>query len=346
VTAPAAGALDFPWPGVPEPGEAWQVAPGVLWARLPLPFRLDHVNVWLIDEDDGWTVIDTGCVTDASRLAWGRLLAGPMKGGRIRRVIATHGHVDHIGMSGALVQRFDAVFATTFAEWAWARFSHIHDVPEAAETLRAHLVRAGFDEAATGHLMVNRRGFVDLSSPVPGSLAEIRDRETLVMAGRPWEVAVTGGHAYQHCSFHDRASRVLIVGDQVLPRISPAITVYELVPDADPLADFLRSFARFADVADDALILPSHGRPFRGLHCRIAELETHHRQRLDATLVHLRETRTAAQLTRLLFPHVEGPEQTAFALGETLAHLNHLLHRGEAEAIAAPGAATRYRVPA
>jgi glyoxylase-like metal-dependent hydrolase (beta-lactamase superfamily II) len=339
-----ADTLVYPWSGVPEPGEAWQVAPGVLWARMPLPFRLNHVNIWLIEEEGGWTVIDTGCVTPVARDAWDALLAGPMQGRPIKRVIATHGHVDHIGMTGELVRRFDAEFVATFAEWAWSRFSHIHDVPDAIETLHAHLMRNGFDESYAQKLITNRRGFVDLSTPLPGALTAIRDRDQFRMGGRRWEVIVSGGHSHEHCAFHDPASGVLIVGDQVLPKISPAISVLETMPDADPLEDFLHSFERFAQVAEDALVLPSHGRPFRGLHGRIAELRAHHEIRLDATRELLQEPRTGFQLTRLLFPHVEGVEQTGFALGETLAHLNYLRHRQQAEVIAENSPALRFRL--
>lgn len=334
--------LDHPWKDVPAPGEARLVAPGLLWARLPLPFRLNHVNVWLLEEDDGWTVIDTGCVTPAIRQAWEDLLAGPMGGARISRVVATHGHVDHIGMTGELVQRFDADFAASFAEWAWARLSHIHDMPGADSTLQGYLQRSGFDEAQTAVMLASRRRFIDMSTPLPGWLSEFRDRQTIRLGGRDWEVITAGGHSYEHSSFYDRQNGILIAGDQILPKISPAITVYEMVPRADPLDDFLQSFLRFADIAEDALVLPSHGLPFYGLHRRIADLQAHHHDRLAVTLDLLRAPRTGVELTREMFPHVEGPEQTGFALGETLAHVNHLVRRGQVELIPDDGTGLRY----
>lgn len=338
------GQLEFPWAEAPERGLACRVAPGILWARLPLPFRLNHVNVWLIEEDGGWTVIDTGCATPEIIETWEALLAGPMRGGRITAVVATHGHVDHIGLSGMLVERFGADFIGTFAEWVWARISHTHDVPGSSAAHHAYLVHNGFDDAAARQLVASRRRFIDLSTPLPGWISEIRDGETVMLGGRPWEVIVTGGHAFEHASFYDRASNVLIAGDHLLPKISPVIAVYEMVPRADPLGDYLASFARFDTVADDALVLPSHGSPYRGIRQRIAQLREHHRERLDATVAFLRAPHSSVDLTREMFPHVEGPENIGFALGETLAHVNHLVRRGVAVDISQPGATALYRV--
>lgn len=330
--------LEFPWPDTPAPGEAREVAQGILWARLPLPFRLNHVNVWLIEEDDGWTVIDTGCATAEILAAWEALLAGPMRGKPVVRVVATHGHVDHMGLAGWMVSRFEADFAGTFAEWMWARVSHTHEVPGSSSAHHGYLVRNGFDAAAAAHLVRSRRRFVDLSSPIPGSISEIRDGETFRMGGRDWRVIVTRGHAFEHASFHDAASNILIAGDHLLPRISPVIAVYEMTPKADPLGDYLTSFPQFDGVADDALILPSHGSPYHGIRTRIGELRDHHRKRLDATAELLLRPRSAVDLAKAMFPHVEGPDNIGFALGETLAHINHLVRNGVvADICAAPG---------
>jgi glyoxylase-like metal-dependent hydrolase (beta-lactamase superfamily II) len=324
------GELQYPWSEAPRAGEAREVAPGIFWARLPLPFRLNHVNVWLVEEDDGWTVIDTGCATPQILSAWESLFAGPMRGRPVTRVIATHGHVDHIGMSGWMVSRFDAEYVGTFAEWMWARVSHMHDVPGSAAAHHSYLVRNGFDEAAAAGLVQSRRRFIDLSSPVPGSITEIRDGETIRMGGRDWRVIVTRGHAFEHASFHDPDSGVLIAGDHLLPRISPVIAVYEMMPKADPLADYLASFPQFDGIADGTLILPSHGSPYFGIRTRIEQLRHHHEERLDAAAEFLRQPRTAAELATEMFPQIEGPENIGFALGETLAHVNFLVNKGRA----------------
>ncbi len=334
--------LQFPWADVPAPGAVREVAPGILWARLPLPFRLNHVNVWLIDEGDGWTVIDTGCATPQIIAAWETLLAGPMRGCRVTRVVATHGHVDHIGLAGWLVERFGADFTATFAEWVWARVSHTSDVPNSSAAFHAYLVHNGFDTADARQLVASRQRFIDLSTALPGWITEIRDGAILPMGGRDWRVIVTRGHAFEHASFHDPQGNVLIAGDHLLPKISPVIAVYEMIPQADPLGDYLESFPHFDRVADDALVLPSHGSPYRGIRLRIDQLRDHHRRRLEATADFLRTPKSAVELAREMFPHIEGPENIGFALGETLAHVNRLVRQGIVADISPCGAGAVY----
>jgi len=320
--------LEFPYAESPAAGDVTEIAPGLLWARLPLPFRLNHVNVWLLEEDDGWTVIDTGCDRPDIVGVWEKLLAGPMRGLPVRRVIATHGHVDHIGLAGWLVDRYGADFLGTFAEWIWARVSHTHDVPGSSATHHSYLVRNGFEQEVAEKLVKSRHRFIDLSAPIPGWITEIRDGETLRFGGRDWRVIVTRGHAFEHASFHCEADGILIAGDHILPRISPVIAVYEMTPKSDPLADYLASFPRFDGVEPGSLVLPSHGMPYYGVHERIGELREHHRKRLAETADFLRQPRTALDLARAMFPHVEGPDNIGFALGETLAHVNYLLNEG------------------
>jgi glyoxylase-like metal-dependent hydrolase (beta-lactamase superfamily II) len=326
--APRISRLDFPWSGPPAKGHAMEIAPGLLWARLPLPFRLDHVNVWLLEEDDGWTVVDTGCATPELLGVWEMLLAGPMRGLPVRRIIATHGHVDHIGLSGWMVERFDATFVGTFAEWIWARLTHMHDVPGSSATHHSYLVKHGFEESVAERMVTSRRRFIDLSTPIPGSITEIRDGDVIQFGRRSWRVIVTRGHAFEHASFYDAESGILIAGDHLLPKISPVIAVYEMTPKADPLADYLASFPQFLDIPADTLVLPSHGMPYRGIHERIEELGDHHRRRLAATADFLTQPKTAVDLSSAMFPHIEGPDNIGFALGETLAHINYLVNQG------------------
>lgn len=328
--------LEIIWPEAPGKGQVREVAPGLFWARLPLPFRLNHVNVWLLAEEGGWTVVDTGCGTQELLDIWQALEAGPMRDLPISRVVATHGHVDHIGLAGWLVERHKAEFVGTFGEWNWARISHIHDVPGAAETHQAYLVRNGFDPEVAAGMVKSRRRFIDLATPVPGSIVEIRDGEVFRMGGRDWDVIVTPGHAFEHASFFDRASGILIAGDHLLPKISPVIAVYETMPKGDPLGDYLASFGRFSHIPADVLVLPSHGMPYRGIHERIGQLREHHRNRLEATLEILATPRSGVDLAKSMFPHVEGPDNIGFALGETLAHVNYLLRRGMADEIEGP----------
>ena len=323
--------LAFPWSETPVPGQAVEIAPGLLWARLPLPFRLNHVNVWILAERRGWTVIDTGCAHPGVFAAWEVLLAEAMQGRPPQRVIATHGHVDHIGLAGWMLERFDADFVGTFAEWTWARVSHSENMPRASQAHRDFLVRHGFDDSAAAELVAGRRKFVELATPLPGWINEIRDGQLIEFGGREWRVIVTGGHAFAHAAFYDAEANILIAGDHILPGISPVIAVYEMMPHADPLADYLKSFSQFDDIPDDVLVLPSHGIPYRGIRQRIGQLRTHHERRLGETKRLLASPRTALDLSRAMFPRVEGANDIGFALGETLAHVNHLLYSGEVE---------------
>ena len=320
--------LVFPWREPPAPGALLEVAEGLFWLRLPLPFRLNHVNVWLLRDSDGWTVVDTGCKTPELMAIWESVLSTALEGKPVRRVVSTHGHVDHIGLSGWLVERFDASFYSTFGEWCWARLAHMHDVANAGSAYTRHLRQHGVPRDLAGAMVENRGLYVDLASPLPGSITEIRDRDRFRFGQRDFDVLITPGHSFEHASFVDRAAGLWIAGDHLLPKISPVIAVYEMLPQADPLGDYLASFDRLADLPADCLVLPSHGLPYRGLHQRIAELRRHHAERLEATAGFLDVPRSAFDLSRAMFPHIDGPEGIGFALGETLAHINYLVARG------------------
>ncbi len=335
-------AVSFPWTEPPAPGAVRTVAPGILWARLPLPFRLNHVNVWLIEEDDGWTVIDTGCNDATTRAAWEALFAGPLASRPVTRLVATHGHVDHIGLAGWMVDRFGCRFVGTLAEWLWARIEHVPHMPGSVQTHRDYLLRNGFDADEAERMIVSRERYIDLAVPLPGRIEEIRHGETVRMGGRDWTVIVSAGHAYAHAGFHDPESGILIAGDQLLPDISPVIAVYETTPSGDPLGDFLTSFAAFEPVTSQALVLPSHGLPYRGASHRIAELEAHHDERLSRTVELLSEPMTVRDLTRSMFPKVHDLEGLGFAVGEVLAHVNHLVRRGRVVHVAGPHRAARF----
>lgn len=333
--------LEYPWHALP-PDAMREVAPGLHWIRLPLPFRLNHVNVWALDEGDGWTIIDTGCDTARLRDLWELHFAQGLAGRPVRRIVATHGHVDHIGLAGWIAERHGARFAATLTEWLWARIAHDPGFPGAEAAHLAYLARNGFSPEETARQLEGRRGYVDLAVPLPGALDELRHGQTLRMGGREWDVIVTGGHAFAHAAFHDRASGVLIVGDQILPEISPVVAVYEMTPSSDLLADFLASFTAFEHVAADTLVLPSHGLPYRGLHARIATLRRHHDERLVQTLDLLRTPRTAREAAALMFPKVGDNDGIGFAVGEVLAHVNFLVGQGRLTAQTDAAGVVRY----
>jgi len=316
----------------PQGAETYQIAPGILWARLPLPFRLNHVNVWLLRDPDGWSIIDTGADTKDARALWEALFAGPLADAPVNRLIATHGHTDHVGLSGWLVERAGGVpFSSTLGEWmsAQVRLWDSQSKP-AIDTAVRYLTAHGCDTDALASYAADRERTQALLGPVPPSFTRLRDGDTIRLGERDWEVIVAGGHAIEHASFWCAEDRILIAGDQILSRISPMIGVFPAMPEADPLAEYLDSLPRFKALPTDTLVLPGHGLPFYGLHTRADQLAHHHELRLDDLARLMDKPRSAMELARGLFARAVAEGQGRLALAETLAHANYLVGRGRA----------------
>lgn len=321
----------------PPLGELTPVEPGVLWLRVRLPFALDHVNLWVLDDGDSWTLVDTGVANDATRAVWERALSGPLAGRPVGRILITHFHPDHFGLAAWLAGRTGAPVLMTRTEWLTGRMLALDDTAEALETTLAHYRRADMPEEviaaqrARGHTY---RRSVPATPPLHLSLEAGQE---LTLAGSRWRVLIGQGHAPEQATLHAADRGLLIAADQILPRISPVIGVWASAPDSDPLGEFLSSLRQYRELPDDTRVLPSHDAPFRGLHHRLDTLAAHHRQRLDAALdACAGGAKTAAEALRALFPRRYDPHQTGFALAETLAHLNHLRRLGEIERTTEP----------
>ncbi len=304
-----------------------QMAEGVFGLRLPLPFALDHVNLWLLRDGDDWTLIDTGIADEATRFFWTDFIENGLDCGTIRRLIATHFHPDHMGLAGWLCARTGAAFWATRTEWLTAR-SLVHDESTAfveAGRLFDRLAGLGEQEiearAARGNLYRQR-----VLAP-PASYTRVQDGQIIEIDGDPWQVLIGRGHAPEMMALYQADRSLLLAADQVLQRISPNIGVWPGEPEADPLADFLESLAQFRTLPEDTLVLPSHGQPFHGLHQRIDELISHH----EARLTRAEETAAVGQTAKSIMPSLFDREldahQLGFAIGETLAHLNYLVAR-------------------
>jgi glyoxylase-like metal-dependent hydrolase (beta-lactamase superfamily II) len=304
-----------------------EVSPGVLQVKLPLPFALNHVNVWLLEDDDVWTVVDTGVDDAATRADWEEL-ARVLGGRPIGRVVCTHYHPDHIGLAGWLCARFGAELCCSHIEWLQARMCTLESPDAAAATAARFYRRAGMADAALRPTAAVARIYSAIVAPLPTSFRAVRDGDELLVGGRRWTVLVGRGHSPGHVCLFDPAGGVLVSGDQVLPSITPNVSVDESQPDADPLADFVETVGRLEAVPDHVLVLPSHGRPFRGLHRRLHELRAHHHDRLRFVLEACAEPRTAHQLMQRMFARDLDPHQTTFAIGEGIAHANHLARTG------------------
>lgn len=331
LTAPAG--IRHPFEAAPEPGAAITVAPGILWLRLPLPMALDHVNVYALDDGDGWTIVDSGFATGKTREIWGEILAGPLAGRPVTRVVATHHHPDHIGLAGWFQTEHGAELwttRTTRTAWLFARMLvlDVRDRP-APESL-AFWRAAGMDPDLLAQRAQERPfNFADICAPLPLGFRRLREGETVRMGGRDWIVRMGHGHAPEHATLWSCDDDLVIGGDQLLPGISANLGVYATEPDADPITEWLESCARLARFARaEHLVLPGHKLPFTGLPLRLRQMAENHHGALARLLDHLDRPRSAADCFAPLFKRPVDAGVYGMALVEAVAHLNHLHRAG------------------
>lgn len=334
------GTLEFPFAAaLPARGEVLEVAPGVLWLRMPLPFALDHVNLWLLhdrlDGHGGWAIVDCGIADAATREAWQAVSAGALGGEPVLRVIVTHFHPDHMGLAHWLTQRWTTPERTCrlwTSEGTWQSASAASaDSDIGGEAAAAFFRLHGLTDPESLRLVGERgRYYARLVPAIPAAFTRIGDGMALDLAGREWQCIAAHGHAPEHVCLYSASQGLLVSGDIILPAISTNVSVVWRDPGANPLQSYLASIARLRELPADTLVLPSHGRPFRGLHERIAQLEAHHRERLAVVLdACAAEPRSAAELLAVLFRRTLDLHQLTFAMGEAIAHLRALEVAGE-----------------
>jgi len=321
---------------LPEPATAIEVAPDVGWIRMPLPFALDHINLWLlrdrIEGVDGWTVVDCGISRDEVKTLWQQIFDTQLKGLPVLRVICTHMHPDHVGLAYWICERWNAPLFMSMTDYMTAKLwsTRTEGGASGGESAVAHFSRHGLREPDDLEKLRARSSYYSSMVPkVPDSYIRILDGDTIKINGRDWQTIVGYGHAPEHMSLFCPELKVLISGDMVLPRISTNVSVFDYEPMSNPLPLYLRSLDAYAPLAPDTLILPSHGKPFQGLHERIEQQHTHHEERLAEVLLACVTPQSTHDILPVLFKRKLDLHQTTFAMGEAIAHMHALYFDGK-----------------
>ena len=323
--------LTFPFDAPPAPGEVRSVAPGIEWLRLPLPYRLDHVNIYLIENGDGVTALDTGLATEACKDAWMAALSGPLVDRPLKSVIVSHYHPDHVGLADWLCERCGVDLTMPRPEYLLSQLLQMAPADYGEEVYRPFYRRHGLSPEVTEIVLSRGHEYLRRTTGVPASYHRIKHNDTLRIGGRDFTVLTGGGHALEQAMFYRPEERIFLAADQVIARISPNVSVHPMEPDLDALGIYLRSLHDIkVAVAPDVLVLPGHGLPFHGLHDRIDELIAHHAQRCaEIEAACLTRPLTVAEIVPHVFTRELDAHQTGFAFGEVLAHVNHMLGKGD-----------------
>ena len=315
---------------LPAPGRTLEIAPGVRWVRMRLPFALDHINLWLLrDEIDGragWTIVDCGITDDSTREAWEQVFGRELEGLPVLRVIVTHMHPDHIGLAHWLTERWQCRMWISATDFNAATLASTATTGFGGASAALFMAGHGLtDPEAIEKIKARTNYYASMVPHVPARFRRLLDRDVIRIGGHDWVCHVGYGHAPEHMSLHCASLALLISGDMVLPRISTNVSVVDLEPEANPLPLYLASIERMRMLPADTLVLPSHGKPFRGLHQRIDQLRSHHDERFaDLMAACEGAPRSAADLLSVLFKRKLDLHQTTFAMGESIAHLNAL----------------------
>ncbi len=325
---PEAPGMTYPWTTPPGLGETVEVAPGVLWLRMPLPFALDHINLWALRDGDGWTLVDCGIAMDEVKALWREHFATSLGGDPVTRVIVTHFHPDHFGCAGWLARETGADVWMSRTEWLMGLNVH-RDQEELGKTAQVALFAAhGLDTTQLGALTKRGNQYRKIVSEPPASYRRLRNGDSFPIGDHDWRIIVGTGHAPEHACLYCDNLGLLISGDQILPKITPNVSLQAAEPGANPLKDFLDSLDNFRGLRADTMVLPSHEYPFRGLEARLDHLGEHHDERLAEVADACAEPVTAAELVPVLFRRELDTHQTMFAMGESLSHLMYLVADG------------------
>jgi glyoxylase-like metal-dependent hydrolase (beta-lactamase superfamily II) len=327
--------LQYEYDFQPEVGEAIEILPGLKWLRLPLPYLLGHINVWLIQDehggdDNGWAIVDTGVFTSATRDVWDNTFSDNLDNAPITKVLVTHMHPDHVGCAGWLCKRFDIELFMSRDEYLLCRILVSDTGTPAPHEGRRFYQGAGFSEENMFRYLEMFGGFGKVVAPLPQSYHRLHQARPVDIGEHQWQVITGHGHSPEHACLFCPELNVLISGDQILPTISPNVSVFPTEPTANPLSGWFESLHRLKDLLpDDVLVLPAHGKPFRGVKYRLDALIEEHETGLDKLRKLCRRPQRAVDVFPTLFKSEITKNNLIMATGEAIAHLNYLLYAGE-----------------
>ncbi len=320
---------DYPFAAPPPPGATLEAAPGVRWVRMPLPFSLKWINLWLLEDGDGWTVVDTGIPNTETKGHWRSIFENELGGKPVKRIIVTHMHPDHIGLAGWMSRKFQCDLWITRLEYVTCRMLVADTGREAPEAGVKFYRAAGWEQADLDTYVERFGGFGRGVSQLPDGFRRLSDGDEISIGGRTWRIVTGSGHSPEHACLWAPDINVFISGDQILPRISSNVSVFPTEPEGDPLKDWLDSCRKLKGIIPaDVLVLPAHNEPFFGAHKRLDALVEGHELALTRLLSRLDTPRRVVDLFGAVFARAIDKENLGMATGETLAHLNCLKRRG------------------
>lgn len=329
--------LEYPFTEAPEFGKTIEIAPGVLWLRMPLPMALDHINLYLVEADEGWYIVDTGIKGDEVQAHWETIFKTALGDKPVIGIVVTHMHPDHLGQAGWLEQRWNAPLHMTQGEYFTGCTFCAGPGKQMPILARQFYEHAGYSEDEIQGMRQRAAGFASIVEPMPGAFIRLMDEDQLQWGDRQLKVVVGRGHSPEHACLLDADNGLLFSGDQIIATITSNVSVMPIEPQANPLKLWLESHKKMMSLPEDVLVLPAHGLPFRGVRERLQQLIDHHEDHIAALEEACLEAQPAMALLPVLFKRELDDFERSLALGECIAHLHLMLNRGIIERLLIDG---------
>ncbi len=338
--------LRYPIENPPAPGTVFEVAPGIKWLQMPLPFSLNHINLYLLEDTDGWIVVDTGIKDDQVRANWDKIFSSVLNGKPVTKVIVTHMHPDHLGNAGWICEKWGADLYMSRTEYYYARGLMAEERHEYPENALEFYHRGGLDPNLIKKIQAIGFGnYHNSTGKLPMGYRRLEDGDEMIIGGKTWRVIVGCGHSPEHACLFCPELEILLSGDQVLPRITSNVSVNPIEPEENPLKVWIESHRKFLELPEETFVLPAHNRPFYGIRPRLEYLIHHHEDRMRALEEACITPSKAADLLDVLFERELDSFQTMLALGECIAHLHCLMDRNRMNRTLHKDGAYRYESP-